>query len=407
MSETTKQAKIQKKAKVSRWINEPVHERHPSLLIHTKRPFVAEPNNVALQQFYTPKGQHFRKAYAPVPLIDPAKYRISIQLEVSTGNGNSSVKIKTLSMNDIKQKKRKEVSVTMMCAGNRGSDYMKFDDTLGYAWLNGSISTAKWTGCSLKQVLNDAGIFYNDMVSKGYKFVTFWSVEHYHISIPIHKAMDIDGDCILAYLMNNEPLPRDHGFPLRGIIPGFVGARSVKWIDRIVVMKQQVEGMHQTGIAYKQLPPNHRKLSKALVPIIAASPPIDIPPVTTAITAPENGSTVIRGQKCCLKGYAYVGGGMRIIRVDISLDNGKTWDQASLQHLDNNEMCRSGKTWTWTQWVYEAKIPSDVKELNVCCKAVDDHYNQQPHTAEPIWNIRGLLNASWARITLKVSGSRL
>ena len=179
----------------------------------------------------------------------------------------------------------------------------------------------------MKDILNDAGIFYNDMIEQGFEWLTFWGLEDYHISIPLQKAMDIKGDCIIAHSMNNEPIPRDHGAPIRyifvyilensiityklciirGIIPGFVGARSVKWVDRIVLMKNEVFGMHQTGIAYKQLPPNYKKLSKALKPMIEEAPPIDIIPVTSAVTAPDHKSVVLRGQSNTIRGYAYSG----------------------------------------------------------------------------------------------------
>jgi DMSO/TMAO reductase YedYZ molybdopterin-dependent catalytic subunit len=112
----------------------------------------------------------------------------------------------------------------------------------------------------------------------------------------------------LAYKMNGEPLPRDHGYPLRVIVPGYVGARSVKWISQIVLQKEEVEGMHQRGIAYKQLAPNQKvtpppshgygalsnhnpvqELTEVQKRHIEALPPIDHVPVTSAITAPEPG----------------------------------------------------------------------------------------------------------------------
>ena len=102
----------------------------------------------------------------------------------------------------------------------------------------------------------------------------------------------------------------------------------------------------------------------------------------------------------------YLGGGRAIFRVDVSTDNGKTWNQAKLQRADKQTI-RCNKAWAWCQWSYQFKIPQNVKELNICCKAVDDQYNQQPHTVEPIWNMRGILNTSWGRINVKTNGSRL
>jgi len=393
----------QAEGKAARWINEPIHERHPSLIVHTKRPFNAEPSNLALQEMYTPKGQHYRRTHAPVPLVDNEKYRLSLQIEQ---DDKVRMEIKSISLADIKRTIQKQISVTMMCTGNRRGEYNAYGSTMGLPWHNGSISTAKWKGAALKQVLNDAGIYYADMVKRGYAFLTFWGMEDYHISIPLEKAMNVNGDCILAHAMNDEPIPRDHGAPLRGIIPGYVGARSVKWIDKIIIMKQPVEGMHQTGIAYKQLPPNYKKLSKALKPMIAEAPPIDIIPVTSAVTGPDHQSSVIRGQMHTVKGYAYSGGGRAVFRVDVSTDNGKTWNQAKLKRADAQGI-RCNKAWAWSQWSYDFKVPHNVKELNICCKAIDDQYNQQPHNVEPIWNMRGILNTSWGKVTVKTHGSML
>merc|ERR1711907_523200 len=113
------------------------------------------------------------------------------------------------------------------------------------------------------------------------------------------------GDVILAYKMNGSPLPRDHGFPLRVVVPGYVGARSVKWLGRIVLTREEVDGMHQRGIAYKQLAPNQKELVDVPKSLIAEMPPVDSVPVTSAITAPEPGATVTRGVPFTCMGYAY------------------------------------------------------------------------------------------------------
>merc|ERR1719409_2576617 len=108
---------------------------------------------------------------------------------------------------------------------------------MGLPWKNGSISTARWSGCYLAQVLKAIGIDEN-AEDKGYMFLTMYGIEDYHVSVPMHKIWQRNGDCMLAWKMNGDTIPRDHGYPLRVIIPGYVGARSVKWIDRIVVTKE-------------------------------------------------------------------------------------------------------------------------------------------------------------------------
>jgi len=204
--------------------------------------------------------------------------------------------------------------------------------------------------------------------------------------------------------MNGEPLPRDHGFPLRVIIPGYVGARSVKWLDRIVATRSEVPGTHQTGIAYKQLGPNQKLLSEVPKEHIHALPPIDTVPIMSAITTPEPGAAVSPGDTLMITGYAYSGAGCAVIRVDVSVDGGKTWSQAELTRAAETQEIRSGRAWAWVQWRHTATVPADASgSLTVVCKAVDDQYNQQPHEAAPIWNIRGILNTSWGRAVLPVA----
>jgi len=393
----------QAEGEAAQWVNEPLKERHADLKAHTTRPFNAEPPNYALRTMITPPGLHYRRQHTPVPVVDPVTYRVNIGKE----NGTMT----QFSLEDLaKNYKEKELVVTFMCTGNRRSEFNteKDGETMGLPWKNGSISTGRWGGCSLTQVMQAAGIDPLTIEDEGYHFLTFHGLENYHVSIPINKALKRNGDCLLAWKMNGEALPRDHGFPLRVIIPGFVGARSVKWISKIEICKNECQGMHQTGIAYKQLAPNQKSLSAVPKGHIEALPPIDHVPVTSAITGPDPDTTVSPGQVVKLQGYAYSGAGLCVIRVDVSVDNGETWAQAVIERppvtsSGANQEIRSGTAWAWVQWTFDAKIPDNAKgNLKIVCKAVDDQYNQQPHDQAAIWNLRGILNTSWGQVVVKV-----
>eukprot|EP00930_Biecheleria_cincta_P050034 TRINITY_DN35226_c0_g1_i1.p1 TRINITY_DN35226_c0_g1~~TRINITY_DN35226_c0_g1_i1.p1 ORF type:complete len:404 (+),score=58.17 TRINITY_DN35226_c0_g1_i1:111-1322(+) len=379
----------------AQWVNEPLQERHPDLLVHTDRPFNAEPPNYALTEMITPETLHYRRQHTPVPVVDPETYRVSISVE---GEGD-----KHFSLSSLKVFEEREVIVTFMCTGNRRSEMNTKEDgeTMGLPWKNGSIGTAAWKGPVLRDVLKAAGID-EGTEEKGYKFVTFWGLEDYHISVPIDKCLAKDGDCILAWAMNGKTLPRDHGYPLRVVIPGLVGARSVKWISRIIATKAEVDGMHQVGIAYKQLGPNIKKLSDVSKEYIHALPPIDHVPITSAVTAPEPGTKLSPGDALTVAGYAYSGDGKAVIRVDVSLDGGKTWNQAELSRASETQGVRSRRAWAWVQWKYAAVVPENVpRQFDIVCKAVDDQYNQQPHEGSAIWNLRGILNTSWGRTNVE------
>lgn len=119
----------------------------------------------------------------------------------------------------------------------------------GLNWGSAAIGTAKWTGVRLRDVLKAYGIDESNLGN--IKHVHFEGLDTdvanvpYAASIPIHKALDPRGDVILAYEMNEEPISRDHGYPLRVIVPGIVGARNVKWLNRIVVSDKESNGHWQ------------------------------------------------------------------------------------------------------------------------------------------------------------------
>merc|ERR1712224_600497 len=146
----------------------------------------------------TPKGLHYRRQHTPVPVVDPGTYRVNIGFEDGT--------MKQFSLDELKKRKSDDIVVTFMCTGNRRSEFNTANDgeTMGLPWKNGSISTAKWTGCSLAEVLEAAGID-SSALDKGYNFLTMYGLEDYHVSVPLAKIFQRNGDCMLAWNMNDAP----------------------------------------------------------------------------------------------------------------------------------------------------------------------------------------------------------
>ncbi len=181
----------------------------------------------------------------------------------------------------------------------------------------------------------DAGLDTQN-VPKEARHAQFMGLEAYGASIPISKAVDPYGDVLLAFKMNGEVLPRDHGYPLRVVVPGNVAARSVKWLRKIVISDEESLSQWQRR-DYKCFGPNigsKPDWSKAVS--------IQEMPVTSAITSSQyqcsNSSQTLK-----LEGYAYSGGGRAIVRVDVSMDGGKSWDQSVV--LEEMEIFWTARYW--------------------------------------------------------------
>lgn len=225
---------------------------------------------------------------------------------------------------------------------------------------------------------------------------------HYAASIPLFKAMDPRGDVILAYEMNGQPLSRDHGYPIRAICPGIVGARNVKWLGRIVVSDSESDSHWQQN-DYKGFSPS----TDWDTVDFTKSPAIQNMPVTSAICQPMPDECVYIDEtgKLTVKGYAWSGGGSKIVRVDVTADGGKSWHVARLQHAEaENEDASTlnGRNWAWSIWTADIPINGDVDTVEIWSKAVDSDYNVQPEQFNNIWNLRGVLSNAYSRISVKL-----
>lgn len=207
--------------------------------------------------------------------------------------------------------------------------------------------------------------------------------------------MNDRGDVLLAYKMNGQELNRDHGYPIRVIVPGVVGARNVKWLGRIVISKEE-SNSHWQQNDYKGFSPS----TDWDTVDFSKSPAIQNMPVTSAICSPKNGDSVKvdKDGMVTVKGYAWSGGGNRIVRVDITADGGKTWQCADLTHQAKSP---SGRHFGWTLWSIKVPAGQD-SHVEVWSKAVDSNYNVQPETFENTWNLRGVLSHAYSKIKVKL-----
>lgn len=311
------------------YANDP--KRHPMLKVLTQKPFNAEtPKELSVESLVTPNELHFVRNHLPVPEIDPSTFSLEIFDE-------SSGKKFVFTLDDLKNKfPIYTIPVTLQCSGNKRKLMNEFEPVQGLMWDVNAISTAKWTGVKLRDILQHCGV---DFADERIKHVQFEGLDRdptgtvYAASVPKEKVFSEDGDVLLALEMNGKELPRDFGFPVRAVIPGVIGARSVKWLGRVVLSNQE-SNSHWQKSDYKILPPFVKNLKEADFSKLKA---MQESPVQSAICVPADGASIERAENetLTIKGYAFSGGGKSIEKVLVSIDAGKTWSLAKLKQFDS------------------------------------------------------------------------
>ena len=165
--------------------------------------------------------------------MDAADWRLAIE-------GDAVANPLSLTYDDILDMPSRTFVSYLECAGNHRSmfDLVKGQAAKGTQWGTGAVSNGKWTGTALHDVLVRAGIMDGAVSVLLIGLDNGSPEEGFRRVMPVEKAMD--KDTLLAYSLNGEPLPKDHGFPLRALAPGWVGAASIKWLGRIVVSTEQL-----------------------------------------------------------------------------------------------------------------------------------------------------------------------
>ncbi|XP_043715008.1 nitrate reductase [NADH]-like [Telopea speciosissima] len=380
-------------------------ERNPSLIRLTgKHPFNCEPSLTRLMHhgFITPAPLHYVRNHGHVPKGNWEDWTVEV-----TG----LVKRPTRFTMDqlVNEFPSCEFPVTLVCAGNRRKEQNMVKKTIGFNWGAAGISTSVWRGVRLRDVLKRCGIYSRQM---GAMNVCFEGAEDlnggggskYGTSIKIEIAMDPSRDIILAYMQNGELLTPDHGFPIRMIIPGFTGGRMVKWLKLIIVTTEESKNYYH--YSDNRVLPSHVDSELANTEAWWYKPEYIINElnINSVITTPcheeilpINSWTTQRPYK--LKGYAYTGGGRKIIRVEVTLDGGETW---MVCHLDIKEKPNKyGKYWCWCFWSLEVeKLDDLIGTKEIALRAWDEALNTQPETL--IWNVMGMMNNCWFRVKASV-----
>jgi sulfite oxidase len=439
------------------------------LRVATTHPWNSEPADIRdlVKTFYTPNEIFFTRNHNAVPDIEAGGADCEWRLEIEA-NEKLGMKECEFTLDELKTKfPRYDVVATLQCAGNRQEEFVTKDRPLYVAphWRNGAIGCARWSGVRVRDILGAAGLPVDEMalgkvdLSENAKIVNFVGEDvdetgvPYAGVIPVEKAIDPFGDTILAYEMNGQPLPRDHGFPVRVMAPGTAGCRNVKWVSSISVTAaaseldsgSKLDRHFAPDVEFK---PAIRKGEEHLR--LDQGPVIQTLPVQSIICDPLNAS-IIPGRHCdgtnncsvadsfTVKGVAWSGGGRGICRVEVSADGGETFTAAELNKTkktakapERSSACDAcegegcppplqldapppqqgvGRNWAWKH--FEETIPltleqqaqlrrGDAVELEIVAKAIDGDFNSQPEKMSHTYNVLGICVNHWHRVKVTV-----
>lgn len=363
----------------------PSPDTQKSLIIRSAEPYNAEPAlGELIQSFITPYALFYVRNHAPVPGVNAETYRLNV-----TGLVKQNL---TLSMQELKEHfPQRKVTATLQCAGNRRDELMRVKEIAGETpWNAGAIGTAEWTGAALRDILAAAGV---EPEARHIAFTGLDAVQRegktfgFGGSIPVEKAMH--PEVLLAYEMNGEVLSPLHGFPLRVVVPGYIGARSVKWLGEVRAQSEPSDNYFYQK-AYQLFSPE----ASAETVDWKQGIKLGVMSVNAVICQPGDGEQITApGGLVTARGFA-ISGGRRIERVELTRDEGQHWITARiLQHAEES-------AWTWVIWEAELELPPGAYRLAV--RAWDSAANTQPEQPKNVWNFKGYMNNSWHRVHFEV-----
>jgi DMSO/TMAO reductase YedYZ molybdopterin-dependent catalytic subunit len=328
----------------------------------------------ALRFPLTPVGLHYLLIHYDVPVVDADAWRLTV--------GGHVERELSLGLDDLRTRRAAEVTVTMECAGN-GRAHLD-PRPVSQPWLNEAVGTARWRGVPLRPLLEEAG------VREGAVEVVFTGLDRgvengvdqrYQRSLRLEEALR--EEVLLAYEMNGLPLPPQHGFPLRLVVPGWYGMTNVKWLASIEVVDRPFGGYQQAWAYHlrqgedEQGKPLDRMLPRSLI----------VPPGIPDFHTRER---ILEGGEHVLEGRAW-SGRAPVERIDVSTDGGVTWVQAELEPAEHR--------WAWRGWRF--RWHAEPGRHLLCSRARDEAGDEQP--LEPAWNLGGYANNAVQTVVVNVA----
>jgi DMSO/TMAO reductase YedYZ molybdopterin-dependent catalytic subunit len=336
-------------------------------IVRSESPLNLEMQFSTADSFVTPTKSFYVRTHFPIPAIDRDAWWLYVEGEV--GNAFS------VNFEELTALPSVTAPMTLECAGNN-RNFLK-PKVKGVQWHLGAVGNAEWTGVPLSTLIDratpksnacevvlegaDRGILQDPKSPPGeLKFAR---------SIPLEKARR---DVLLAYKMNGEELPPEHGFPLRAIVPGWYAMASVKWLQRIIVIDRPFTGYYQTiDYAYwKRTDYGHWQRGEQ----IGELTPLREMQVKAEIARPTEGETVRASTAVRVSGAAWACDA-EVTKVELSTDSGATWNDANL--------VGESKSNAWRLWDFNWQTPSQPGKRILIARATDSVGRTQPVLRDP------------------------
>lgn len=331
---------------------------------HSERPLTASLPAEYQDADLTPTNRMFIRNNLLTPDIDASKHRLKL-----AGLVNKEL---DLGVEEL-QKQFPNVTLAGMveCAGAGRTSFAP--TPRGTPWPpTGGMGCPQWTGVRLKDLLAAAGLKSGaaHVAGQGGDFGAVATAAPVIRSIPMAKAME--ENTLVAWAMNGEPLPKVHGFPLRLVVPGWAGSASTKWLHTLTVLDAPFKGTYMDD-SYRI--PKFPLMPGDKMPPDAVS--TEAWPIKSMITFPAPNAKLVAGKRVTVRGKAWVGEG-RVERVEVSTDEGATWQRASLR--------TQGDRYAWRTFTLDYE-PERFGYMTFLARAYDDRGNVQPIVAA--WNPLG------------------
>jgi sulfite oxidase len=342
------------------------------MIVRSPRPEDLEMPLDGFTDWITPIDRFFVRCHTYTPHVNLSEWSLKIDGKVDRPT--------TLTMDDLKKLPRVELVGVLECAGNGRRFYEPH--VAGTQWAYGSVGNGRWIGARLRDVLQKAGIQSSakEVLCDGAD-VPLGTMPDFQRTITTAKALH--ADTLLAYEMNGQPLPVEHGFPLRVIAPGWAGDSWVKWLQHIEVLDHEFDGFWMKS-AYRHpthpVPPGTAVDAAEMVPVTDLN-------VKSVIAAPNGwakpGSVRVHGTAWS--------NSSPVSKVDVSTDGGQTWKPAKLGGRASQ--------YGWRLWQFDWKAPEG--KYTLLSRATNEAGQSQPLSQE--WNPSGYLWNVAQPITITIS----